>query len=174
MTFTDKPNEEEKNNEMIMEIDMENNEVNQNQVENNNLNNNIDNNLENNNNLIMEGGEINNNLSNSQNQTTRKQSKVRIKTNSLQEKNKSIIMNFIKNFNEELMDCWERLDLLLFEVSKFMKEDQKIIDPKLNRLIPYIEAFILLSNLQFLPEKPNQMQKFIMETTFFHVRYIFL
>ena len=166
MTFTDKPNEEEKNNEMIMEIDMENNEVNQNQVENNNLNNNIDNNLENNNNLIMEGGEINNNLSNSQNQTTRKQSKVRIKTNSLQEKNKSIIMNFIKNFNEELMDCWERLDLLLFEVSKFMKEDQKIIDPKLNRLIPYIEAFILLSNLQFLPEKPNQMQKFIMETTY--------
>ncbi len=164
MTFTEKSGEEEKNNEMIMEIDMENNEPNQNQGENNNIINN-EGNVENNNNLIVEGSDNNraqNNIEGSQ----KKPSKVRIKHNNLLEKNKNLIMTFIKNFNEELMNCWEKLDVLLYEVSKIMKEDQKIIDPKLNRLIPYIEAFILLSNLQFLPDKPNQIQKFIMETTY--------
>jgi hypothetical protein len=159
IAFTDKPNEEDKNNEMIMEIDMENNEANQHQE--NEEGNNLGNANPEQSNLIVEGNE-----NRAQELTAKKPSTVRIKNNSLQEKNKTTIMNFIKNFNEELMNCWEKLDILLFEISKIMKEDQKIIDPKLNRLIPYIEAFIVLSNLQFLPEKPNQMQKFIMETTY--------
>lgn len=165
MTFTEKTGEEEKNNELIMEIDMENNEHNQNQSENNNLPNNEQNMENTNNNLIVEAPQ-NNRSQNHLEGSYKKPSKVRIKHNSLQEKNKNLIMTFIKNFNEELMNCWEKLDILLYEVSKIMKEEQKIIDPKLNRLIPYIEAFILLSNLQFLPDKPNQIQKFIMETTY--------
>ena len=163
LTFTDKPSEEDKANEMIMEIDMENNEGNAQQEGNNVEGNGNNNNIVENNNIIVEGNEVK--PFNSQD-STKKNNRVKVKNSSLQEKNKSLIMSFIKNFNEELMNCWEKLDLLLFEVSKIMKEEQKIIDPKLNRLIPYIEAFILLSNLQFLPEKPNQMQKFIMETTY--------
>ena len=176
LTFTDKPSDEEKNNEMIMEIENEGNEGlivenNNNVNESNNVNFieeniiNVDNNMgnveiinENNNNLAV----VNNHFDIS----SKKQSKAKVKVNSLLDKNKTLIMNFIKHFNEELMNCWEKLDILLFEVSKIMKEDQKIIDPKLNRLIPYIEAFILLSNLQFLPEKQNQQQKFIMEATY--------
>ena len=185
LTFTEKISEDEKNNEMIMEIDIENHEGNP--VENNNNlvsdsvnvnlvnminedNNNVDNNVGSNNNVDnIESNNNNNNLAiinNNFDISSKKQNKARLKTNSLQEKNKTLIMKFIKHFNEELMNCWEKLDILLFEVSKIMKEDQKIIDPKLNRLIPYIEAFILLSNLQFLPEKQNQQQKFIMEATY--------
>ena len=59
---------------------------------------------------------------------------------------------FIKKINDLLFKCWENLDKLLFEISKILKESQKTIVPKLNRLIPYLEAFITLSHLQFLSD----------------------
>jgi hypothetical protein len=83
------------------------------------------------------------------------------------DKQKIELIEFIKVVNGQLKMVWENLDMLLYEVSKIMKEDQKIIDPKLNRLIPYLEAFITLSHLQFLPEKSqNMVNTFIMEEAY--------
>jgi E3 ubiquitin-protein ligase HUWE1 len=80
---------------------------------------------------------------------------------------KNELGSFIKTINVELLKVWQNLDTLLYEISKIMKEDQKVIDPKLNRLIPYLEAFITLSHLQFLPEKSQTVvNTFIMEDAY--------
>ena len=75
---------------------------------------------------------------------------------------------FIKNINNVLFKCWEKLDALLFEIGKLLKDDQKIILPKLNRMIPYLEAFITLSHLQFLQESSEitKSNPFIMEKAY--------
>ena len=75
---------------------------------------------------------------------------------------------FIKNINNVLFKCWEKLDALLFEIGKLLKDDQKIIIPKLNRMIPYLEAFITLSHLQFLQESSEitKSNPFIMEKAY--------
>ncbi len=83
------------------------------------------------------------------------------------EKLKSELSDFVKKINLVLIKCWEKLNHLLFEISKIMKEEQKTLDPKLNRLIPFIEAFITLSYLQFLPEKVMlTINPFIMEKSY--------
>ena len=74
---------------------------------------------------------------------------------------------FIKNINTMLFKCWEKLDLLLFEISKKLRDDQKTIVPKLNKMIPYLEAFITLSHLQFLQDnKEITSNPFIIETSY--------
>jgi hypothetical protein len=113
------------------------------------------------------------NFDSDQNALSRRQSKISNKSETKEKSKKSQkikqeLNEFIKQVNSMLLKCWEKLDLLLFEVSKMMKEDQKIIDPKLNRLIPYLEAFITLSHLQFLPENKAEMSNnpFIMEAAY--------
>ena len=71
------------------------------------------------------------------------------KISSIRKELQNQLKSFIKKINELLFKCWEKLDQLLFEISKILKESQKTIVPKLNRLIPYLEAFITLSHLQF-------------------------
>ena len=57
---------------------------------------------------------------------------------------------FLGKINDILFPCWEKLNNLLFDINKMLKDDEKTIASKLNRLIPYLEAFIILSHLQFL------------------------
>ena len=74
------------------------------------------------------------------------------KISSIRKELQNQLKSFIKKINELLFKCWEKLDQLLFEISKILKESQKTIVPKLNRLIPYLEAFITLSHLQLLSD----------------------
>ena len=119
-------------------------------VDNNISNVNPDQNNNNNNQMIVEVTENNNNNNNLNNHSNTQNVKNKKPKDKKSEKIKNELNEFIKTINTQLIKCWEKLDLLLFEVSKMMKEDQKVIDPKLIRLIPYLEAFITLSHLQFL------------------------
>ena len=94
-------------------------------------------------------------------------------TSQIKQELKNELNNFIKRINNTLSKCWEKLDILLFEISKLLKDDQKIIIPKLNRMIPYLEAFITLSHLQFLQENSEitHTNPFIMEKAY--VKYEF-
>ena len=89
-------------------------------------------------------------------------------TSQIKQELKNELNNFIKRINNTLSKCWEKLDILLFEISKLLKDDQKIIIPKLNRMIPYLEAFITLSHLQFLQENSEitHTNPFIMEKAY--------
>ena len=60
------------------------------------------------------------------------------------------LKSFIKNINDILFPCWEQLNNLLLDINSLLKDNQDIIVPKLNRLIPYLETFITLSHLQFI------------------------
>ena len=80
------------------------------------------------------------------------------------------LKHFIKEINEVLFSCWEQLNNLLFNINTRLKENQELILPKLNRLIPYLETFITLSHLQFISTySPNLDQDkipFIFEKNF--------
>ena len=58
--------------------------------------------------------------------------------------------SFIGKISDILFPCWEQLDKLLYDINIMLKDDQKTIASKLNRLIPYLEAFITLSHLHFI------------------------
>ena len=58
--------------------------------------------------------------------------------------------SFIGKISDILFPCWEQLDKLLYDINIMLKDDQKTIASKLNRLIPYLEAFITLSHLPLL------------------------
>ena len=60
------------------------------------------------------------------------------------------LKHFIKEINDILFSCWEQLNNLLLNINERLKENQELILPKLNRLIPYLETFITLSHLQFI------------------------
>jgi E3 ubiquitin-protein ligase HUWE1 len=60
------------------------------------------------------------------------------------------LKSFIKNINNILFPCWEQLNNLLLDINFILKDNQDIIVPKLNRLIPYLETFITLAHLQFI------------------------
>lgn len=157
------------NNNNQMEIDNDENQNNNKNQNDNNENNNQDlqmdiieeeekvaeantntNNLNNVQSAAVNNNNINNNINNKKEQKVISANKNKVKKI---EKIKSELSDFVKKINLLLIKCWEKLNHLLFEISKIMKEDQKTMDPKLNRLIPFIEAFITLSHLQFLPEK---------------------
>ena len=60
------------------------------------------------------------------------------------------LKHFIKDINNILFSCWEQLNNLLTNINTKLKDNQIIIIPKLNRLIPYLEIFTTLSHLQFI------------------------
>jgi len=68
---------------------------------------------------------------------------------SIMDKIKIDISDLIKQINKSLFHVYKKLAILLSEITFYSKEDQKITDPKLDRLIPYLEAFILMCHLQF-------------------------
>ena len=80
------------------------------------------------------------------------------------------LKHFIKEINEVLFSCWEQLNNLLFNINTRLKENQELILPKLNRLIPYLETFITLSHLQFIatysPILDQDKKPFIFEKNF--------
>ena len=96
------------------------------------------------------------------------------KINARNLQNKKDMLNklkeFIKNINNILFPCWEQLDNLLLDINTLIKDNQDIIIPKLNRLIPYLETFITLSHLQFIstnsPSSTNDKNAFIFEKKF--------
>ena len=57
---------------------------------------------------------------------------------------------FIGKISDILFSCWEQLNKLLYDINIMLKDDQKTIASKLNRLIPYLESFITLSHLHFI------------------------
>ena len=44
---------------------------------------------------------------------------------------------------------------LLLDINNILKDSQDTLLPKLNRLIPYLETFIILSHLQFISSSAN-------------------
>ena len=94
------------------------------------------------------------------------------KINSKLLQNKKDMLNklkeFIKNINDILFSCWEQLNSLLLDINNIIKDNQDIIIPKLNRLIPYLETFITLSHLQFISTNSTSSDKkaFIFEKKF--------
>lgn len=65
------------------------------------------------------------------------------------EKIKQDMSDLVKALNHLLLEVYKKLDFLLSEINFHYKEDQKIVDPKLDRLIPFLEAFIIMCHLQF-------------------------
>ena len=93
------------------------------------------------------------------NQSNKKKPKM-----SIMDKIKIDIADLIKQINSSLFHVYKKLDVLLSEITFHSKEDQKITDPKLDRLIPYLEAFILMCHLQFNlnfeQKEPNDVKFF--------------
>ena len=78
---------------------------------------------------------------------------------------------FIGKISDILFQCWEKLDILLYEINIMLKDDQKTIASKLNRLIPYLEAFITLSHLHFIfygnnNSSTTNSNKFVIEKSY--------
>ena len=80
------------------------------------------------------------------------------------------LKHYIKIINEILFSCWEKLNNLLLNISNLLKDNQDIILHKLNRVIPYLDAFITLSHLQFISTKSalinSENNPFIFEKKF--------
>ena len=77
---------------------------------------------------------------------------------------------FVGNISDILFSCWEQLNKLLYDINIMLKDDQKTIASKLNRLIPYLESFITLSHLHFIFHGNNSptsiASKFVIETNY--------
>ena len=77
---------------------------------------------------------------------------------------------FIGKISDILFPCWEQLNKLLYDINLMLKDDQKTIASKLNRLIPYLEAFITLSHLHFIfygnNSSSNITNKFVIEKNY--------
>ena len=77
---------------------------------------------------------------------------------------------FIGKISDILFSCWEQLNKLLYDINIMLKDDQKTIASKLNRLIPYLESFITLSHLHFIFYGNNSStsvaSKFVIEANY--------
>ena len=77
---------------------------------------------------------------------------------------------FIGKISDILFSCWEQLNKLLYDINIMLKDDQKTIASKLNRLIPYLESFITLSHLHFIfygnNSSASAASKFVIEANY--------
>ena len=77
---------------------------------------------------------------------------------------------FIGKISDILFPCWEQLNNLLYEINILLKDDQKTIASKLNRLIPYLETFISLSHLHLIffgnNSSTSNLSKFVIENDY--------
>jgi hypothetical protein len=112
--------------------------------------------IENNNNININNNEIINEEEDKvEGEKAKEKNKQKI---SALEKTKIDMSELIKSLNTNLFDVYKQFDNLLLSFSINIKDDQKMIDPRLDRLVPYIEAFIIMSHLQFFYSHDLQVQ----------------